>query len=161
MNLRRLRSAPFWGKYPPAEPEALLVAGPSKGPDRAPKSKPLAPRRHPELCVYKTIGRPARNCTHKRCGGALPEPSNFGGLPARAAESPFCPGTAPGTGLHPSYLLRRRAGSGAGRICEECDVSAKSMGNAYPHASEAATIPNQSASRPQKGVWCCKTSCQR
>ena len=33
-------------KYPPAEPEALRVAGPSKGPCRDPKSKSQAPSRN-------------------------------------------------------------------------------------------------------------------
>ena len=76
-------------KYPPAEPEALWVAGPSKGPDRDPKSKPLAPGRHLERCAHKTVGRPSRNCTHKQCDGALLELSNSGCLPGRAGELPM------------------------------------------------------------------------
>ena len=70
-------------KYPPAEPEALWVAGPSKGPYRDPKSKSQAPSRNADGEALES-----RNI--------LRELSNSCSLPGRAGGSPVVLGCGPG-----------------------------------------------------------------
>ena len=76
-------------KYPPAEPEALRVAAPSKGAYRDPTSKPLAPS-----SMRGTVGSQNRSAHITQTArttepGILPELSNFGCLPGKAGGTPI------------------------------------------------------------------------
>ena len=76
-------------KYPPAEPEALWVAAPSKGADRDPKSKPPDPSSVVDCGITKLRARTTTQAAWATVQGSLPELSNFGCLPGRAGGTPI------------------------------------------------------------------------
>src|SRR3974390_2636680 len=86
---RQSRGNSHLSKYPPAEPEALWVAAPSKGADRDPKSKPPDPSSVVDCGITKLRARTTTQAAWATVQGSLPELSNFGCLPGRAGGTPI------------------------------------------------------------------------